>query len=231
MTESTKDPLASLYAALAKAQGEFAPLAKNRTVTIKTKQGYSYEFRYADLEAVLAATRPALAANGLAVIQRIAPVAGSNVNHLITTLVHADGGHIESAINLPAEQYGDIKNLGATISYLRRYAYTALVCVAADDDLDEDGQEAGEAGQNAKASGRAEKPRGDQLPADSDEALKPPYSDEQFKTNLPAWQRGVNEGKTTPERIIKMVSSKAVLSPKQVKAIQALAQKNGEAQE
>lgn len=215
MTESTKDPLASLYAALAKAQGEFAPLAKNRTVTIKTKQGYSYEFRYADLEAVLAATRPALAANGLAVIQRIAPVAGSNVNHLITTLVHADGGHIESAINLPAEQYGDIKNLGAAISYLRRYAYTALVCVAADDDLDEDGQEAGEAGQNAKASGRAEKPRGDQLPA---------YSDEVFKKNMPAWQRGVNEGKTTPEYIIKMVSSKATLSPQQVQSILSLAQ-------
>lgn len=210
MTESTKDPQASLYAALAKAQGEFAPLAKNRTVTIKTKQGYSYEFRYADLEAVLAATRPALAANGLAVIQRIAPVAGSNVNHLITTLVHADGGHIESAVNLPAENYGDIKNFGAAISYLRRYAYTALVCVAADDDLDEDGQEAGEAGH-----GRAEKPRGDQLPA---------YSDESFKANLPAWQRGVNEGKTTPDRIIKKVSSKAILSPQQVKTIRSLAQ-------
>lgn len=215
--------MAALYAALSKAQGEFAPLAKNRTVTIKTKQGYSYEFRYADLEAVLAATRPALAANGLAVIQRIAPVAGSNVNHLITTLVHADGGHIESAVNLPAENYGDIKNFGAAISYLRRYAYTALVCVAADDDLDEDGQE--------PSDGQSQQSRAPASQAQQQDARLPLYSDEQFKTNLPAWQRGVTEGKTTPERIIKMVSSKAILSPKQVKAIQALAQKNGETQE
>lgn len=218
-----RNPQSALFAALAKAQGEFAPLAKNRTVTIKTKQGYSYDFRYADLEAVLAATRPALAANGLAVIQRIAPVAGSNVTHLITTLTHADGGHIESAINLPAENYGDIKNLGAAISYLRRYAYTALVCVAADDDLDEDGQEPGD-GQSQQNSAPASQ-------AQQQDVGLPPYSDEQFKTNLPAWQRGVNDGKTTPERIIKMVSSKAVLSPKQIKAIEALAQKNGETQE
>lgn len=229
MTESTKDPQASLYAALAKAQGEFAPLAKNRTVTIKTKQGYSYEFRYADLEAVLTATRPALAANGLAVIQRIAPVAGINTPHLITTLVHADGGHIESAINLPAEQYGDIKNLGAAISYLRRYAYTALVCVAADDDLDEDGQEAG--GVQGAGNGQSQQNRAPASQAQQQDAGLPPYSDEQFKTNLPAWRSGVIDGKTTPERIIQMVSSKAVLSPKQVKAIQALAQKNGETQE
>lgn len=220
--EADNSKMAALYAALAKAQGEFAPLAKNRSVEIAMRSGGKYRFRYADLEAVLAATRPALASNGLAVIQRIAPVAGSNVNQLVTTLVHSDGGHIESVVNLPADNYGDIKNLGAAISYLRRYSYTALVCVAADDDLDEDGQEDGEAGQSdKKAPARDQKPAADQLPA---------YSDEQFEANMPAWQSAINEGKTTPERIIKMVSTKGVLNPKQVKAIHALAQKKGETQ-
>ena len=214
---------AALYAALAKAQGEFTPLAKNREVEITMKSGGRYKFRYADLEAVLSATRPALSSNGLAVIQRIAPVPGANFSELVTAILHKDGGLIESSIQLPSNSGGDIKNYGATISYLRRYALTSLLCVAADDDLDEDGQEPGD-GQSQQNSAPASQ-------AQQQGVGLAPYSDEQFKTNLPAWQRGVNEGKTTPERIIKMVRSKAILSPKQVKAIQALAQKNGETQE
>lgn len=213
---------AELYAALAKAQGEFTPLAKNREVEITMKSGGRYKFRYADLEAVLSATRPALSSNGLAVIQRIAPVPGANFSELVTAILHKDGGLVESSIQLPSNSGGDIKNYGATISYLRRYALTSLLCVAADDDLDEDGQEPGD--------GQPQQNRVPANQAQQQDAGLPPYSDEQFKTNLPAWQSGVTDGKTTPERIIKMVSSKALLSPKQIKAIEALAIESGETQ-
>lgn len=139
MTQSSEPNKAELYKALAKAQGEFSGLAKNREVEIIMKSGGRYKFRYADLEAVLSATRPALAANGLAVIQVIAG------DVLETVLTHDSGASITSSVPLPTPGGGDIKSYGATIMYLRRYAYTSLLCVAADDDLDENGQEAAKA--------------------------------------------------------------------------------------
>lgn len=122
--------LGQLYGALAKAQAGFKPLAKNRDVEITMKSGGKFKFRYADLEAVIAATRPSLAENGLAVIQR------ADGGNLVSILAHESGGTIESTIRLP-EPMGEIKNYGAAITYIRRYAYCALLCVAADDDLDQ----------------------------------------------------------------------------------------------
>lgn len=130
---------AALYAALAKAQGEFAPVAKNRAVQIRMKEGGTYKFEYADLEQLISCTRPALAKNGLAVVQLITD------GELHTQLVHQDGGNLQSSMKLPMPGQ-DPKAFGAAVTYMRRYAYGALLCLAADDDLDEDGQEAGHPG-------------------------------------------------------------------------------------
>lgn len=134
------NPMAALYAALSKAQGAFQPIVKNRDVEITMKSGGRYRFRYADLEEILTKTRPALSANGLALIQTI------NGSNLVCQLVHADGGVITSEVPMPSvRDLGDPKSFGAAITYLRRYLVTAMLGVAADDDLDEDGQEMGEA--------------------------------------------------------------------------------------
>lgn len=125
---------AELYAALAKAQGEFKPVAKNRAVQIRMKEGGTYRFEYADLEALISATRPALAANSLAIVQQVTG------DELITRLVHGDGDTLTSAMSLP-RMGQDPKSYGAALTYLRRYAYSALLCLAADDDLDEDGRD------------------------------------------------------------------------------------------
>jgi hypothetical protein len=157
---------AALYAALAKAQGEFKPVAKNRAVQIRMKEGGTYRFEYADLEQLISCTRPALAANGLAVVQRVTEDA------LSTELVHADGGMLRSKTELP-RMGNDPKAYGAAITYLRRYAYSALLCLAADDDLDEDGQGVDDKGgveqkpterrePKPKAEPRAEAPAGDE---------------------------------------------------------------------
>jgi hypothetical protein len=136
VTEIVNDKQAALYAALAKAQGAFAPIAKNRAVQIRMKEGGTYRFEYADLEASIAATRPALTVNGLAVVQSIGNTEGL---HLDTVLVHADGGMMYSRVPLPNNDMRDPKAFGAILTYLRRYEYNALLCLAADDDLDEDG--------------------------------------------------------------------------------------------
>lgn len=127
------ESIAELSAALAKAQGEFAAIPKNRAVKIQMKSGGSFNFKYADLEATINATRPALSKNGLSVIQPICD------DKLLTVITHSSGQYIESSMLLPAQIGDDPKQYGAKISYLRRYAYQALVCVMADDDLDEDG--------------------------------------------------------------------------------------------
>lgn len=127
------ESIAELSAALAKAQGEFAAIPKNRAVKIQMKSGGSFNFKYADLEATINATRPALSKNGLSVIQPICD------DKLLTIITHSSGQYIESSMPLPAQIGDDPKQYGAKISYLRRYAYQSLVCVMADDDLDEDG--------------------------------------------------------------------------------------------
>lgn len=145
--------MAALYAALAKAQGQFVAIEKNRSVTIRPRDKAAYSFRYADLEEILSKTRPALSANGLALIQTI------NQGRLVCTLVHADGASVSSEVDMPAvREMGDPKAFGAAITYLRRYLVTAMLGVAADDDLDEDGEEM----QGATPSPEAVKPQVEQ---------------------------------------------------------------------
>jgi hypothetical protein len=138
------DNFGALFAALATAQGAFLPIEKNRSVKITMKTGGSYNFRYADLEEILAKTRPALSSNGLAMFQLMDT--GPNHASLRCELVHKDGARLCSEVSIPhPHTIQDPKQFGATVSYFRRYMVTAMLGVAADDDLDEDGEEMKEA--------------------------------------------------------------------------------------
>lgn len=140
--EEKTNSVAALFSALAKAQGEFKSIEKNREVQIQTRQGGTYKFRYADLEEILSKTRPALASNGLALIQCMEPTEAGP--RLSCVLAHAAGFQIVSSHLLPKNADADPKAFGALITYHRRYLVTAMLGVAADDDLDEDGQAAGQ---------------------------------------------------------------------------------------
>lgn len=140
------DKMTALYAALAAAQGQFRPIVKNRTVQIRMKAGGSFAFRYADLEEITSATRPALSANGLSVLHPLT-TEPSGKTYMQTILAHAGGGVIVSQVELPAPtSYADPKEFGAASSYLRRYCVSSLLGIAADDDLDENGRDMGGAG-------------------------------------------------------------------------------------
>lgn len=179
---------AKLYAALAQAQAGFEPIRKNREVTIRTRSGPSYSFKYADLESIIAATRTALAANGLAVFQRIESEDGKM--SIGTVLCHADGGEVISKVPLEGK-YEDIKTYGATISYLRRYAYSALLCIAADDDLDEDGSEAGDIAPPAAQS----------KPSKPTKPERKEWSAEDFAETLPKLLAGIQKGKSVDDAL------------------------------
>lgn len=143
------EKLPALYAALAKAQATFQPIVKNREVMITMKSGGKYKFRYADIDEITAKTRPALSANGLSILQPIQSDPATGATWIDTMLTHAEGGVITSRVDIkPAASYSDPKEFGATVTYVRRYAVTALLGVAADDDLDESGRGAGDGGGN-----------------------------------------------------------------------------------
>lgn len=200
----TSAQMCALYGALAKAQGDFQPITKNRSVSIDIKDKQtgakkgSYQFRYADLEEVTAKTRPALSANGLATTQQILP--HGNQTELLTKLLHADGGSLESRIIIALSPTADMKNFGAALSYLRRYAKSALLDVAADDDLDENGQEPEDQSQNRS--------RPETNPANDDKPEA--YPDASFTKNIKAWTESIQSGAKTAERIIAYVEKNGV---------------------
>lgn len=149
--------MASLYGSLAVAQGAFLAIEKNRSVEITMKTGGKYRFRYADLEQILAKTRQALSANGLALFQSLETQPNNAV--LRCELVHKDGGRVSSEVSIPhPHTVQDPKSFGAMVSYYRRYMVTAMLGVAADDDLDEDGQEGSQSMGQATSQSAGQKP-------------------------------------------------------------------------
>ena len=126
-----------LNTALAAAQGEFPPIPRDKTVTVKTKTGGSYTFSYAPLETILAACRPVLAAHGLALIQLLEE--NGHGPAIRTELRHKDGGVLGASFPLPGTP-NTPQELGSLLTYLRRYAIVALLGIATEED--DDGQQA-----------------------------------------------------------------------------------------
>ena len=126
----------ALYAALAKAQGEFPEIPKNREVQIPTRSGPGYKFKYADLQQIIAKTKPCLSKYGLAVMQLVQD-GDDGATKITTMLTHAEGGMVSSTKTLPPASDNDPKTMGGLLTYYRRYTYSAMIGVSADDDLDE----------------------------------------------------------------------------------------------
>lgn len=117
---------AKLDAALAKAQGEF-------NAVVKGSENPHFKSKYADLAAIVDAVRPALAKNGIALSQVV-----TGYNHgkvfLVTRIAH-QGEWMASECQMPAR--GDTaQSVGSAITYAKRYALAAILCVAAEDDDD-----------------------------------------------------------------------------------------------
>ncbi len=130
-------PLASLYAALAKAQGEFPEIPKNRVATIRPREGSQWSFKYSDLADLIGTTRPALAANGLGFYQH--PV---NDWKEVRTIVFHEGGATIAELYPVKHRDGSKMHPGQdfAISWAlaRRYALSAMLGVAAEETIEGD---------------------------------------------------------------------------------------------
>jgi len=122
-----------LFAALSKAQAEFKPVKKD-------SKGYNY--KYADINAILEIVRPALSKHGLSIIQMPTMDEGRNV--LRTLISHESGDKISFCTPIfkeTAKNMNEAQSYGSAISYTRRYALVSCLSLEMEDD---DGKGAGQ---------------------------------------------------------------------------------------
>jgi len=118
-----------LFLALSKMQSEL-------TGAFKATSGHGYY--YADLSKCIQTAQEPLANNGLAVIQLLNET--EKGTEIETILTHESGGFISSSFLMAQAVLmgGGGKNpaqaMGASITYMRRYAYSAIIGLAQTDD-------------------------------------------------------------------------------------------------
>lgn len=132
VTEEDRSALAELVTELAAAQAEFLAVKKSRTANVTTRTGPSYSYRYASLDDILAATRPALAKHGIALTQDVTNEPGAV--HLTTVLRRGTAELRFGPFTLPAD--GGAQAIGSALTYARRYQLAAALAIAAEEDDD-----------------------------------------------------------------------------------------------
>jgi ERF superfamily len=151
MTRDCSDSTAKLDAALIAARANYPTLAKD---AINPHFGKPYS----TLAAVIHACDPALAAQGLVIVQT--PQWSGGVCTLRTELRHTSGEWTGSEYPVIAE-YGKPQAVGAALTYARRYAHMSAAGIAPEDD---DGETASGRGNDRRNGRQPEPPRNGPAP-------------------------------------------------------------------
>jgi hypothetical protein len=135
----SSDTIATIAAALARAQVELTNPEKSLTATIRSPfpREADRTFRYAPLSSGLDIVRKSLGRQEIATIQTTGIDKEAGLLRLTTVLAHSSGEWISS--EWPVCQISDIasvQRMGAALTYARRYALFTLVGIAGEDDLD-----------------------------------------------------------------------------------------------
>ena len=131
MTEAATQ--SNLFKALAAAQLEFGTPVKNCV-------NPAFKSRYADLQACLAACKPALNRHGIFLCQRIS--SDSSTVSVETVVTHESGETMSSGVlTVPyvATKGNPAQALGSARTYACRYSLCSFLGIAADDDDDGNG--------------------------------------------------------------------------------------------
>ena len=137
--QRTSDSIASLAAALAKAQIELANPEKSLVGAIEPAGGEGGQrlFRYASLSSGLEIVRKTLGQHEIATVQTTAIDQTAGIVNLTTMLAHASGEWIASDWPVCGiAETATPHRMGAALTYARRYALFTLVGIAGEDDLD-----------------------------------------------------------------------------------------------
>ncbi len=137
--QRSSDSIASLAAALAKAQIELSNPEKSLIGSIEAREPNAPErlFRYASLASGLEIVRKTLGQHEIATVQTTAIDQSAGIVNLTTVLAHASGEWIASDWPVcPISETATPHRMGAALTYARRYALFTLVGIAGEDDLD-----------------------------------------------------------------------------------------------
>jgi ERF superfamily len=118
-SESIKE----LATALSKFQGEVQTIKKDATNPF-------FKSKYAPLDTIIEGIKKPLMANGLSYSQF-----PTGDNELSTILMHSSGEWIQSSVKMFAKD-NTPQAQGSSITYMRRYAISAILGIATDDDDD-----------------------------------------------------------------------------------------------
>ena len=128
---NTSTTVGAIAKALAAAQREIGVAHKDAT-------NPHFRSKYADLQAIDEACRPALSKHGIAIAQGTGYADG--FVFVTTRLLHADTGEwIESTLHIAPGKH-DAQGVGSAITYARRFGLSALAAVPAG--IDDDGEAA-----------------------------------------------------------------------------------------
>lgn len=191
-----------LAASLAKAQGQIEGAKKDSANPF-------FKSKYADLASVWEACRMQLSSNGLSVTQ--CPEESENGIAIETMLLHSSGQWIKSRYTMPVSKL-DAQAVGSAITYARRYALSAIVGIAPEDD---DGNSAAKARPEEKVKNKTE--------------TLPEYPAAQFQENTAGWIARINAKKQTADQIIDMISTKYILSDVQKQSIKNMGKEHADA--
>lgn len=162
----------SLAQSLVNFQAATQPIPRKKTVTVQTRTGGRYTFDYAPHEVILEAIKDDLAANDLAVVQ---PLTSDSEGRLFvqTIVVHASGETLESLTPVNTANLSN-QEIGSAVTYMRRYALSAMLGLATDDDDDAnlaDGNNATEVQKRGKGSSGSDSPPAPSAGSPDDEPI------------------------------------------------------------
>lgn len=114
----------SLYTKIHALQKDIDPIKKDSTNPF-------YHSQYFDINGLIDAVQPLLTKHGIVIMQPLSNINGESA--ICTIVVDTETGErIESVSPIPPQ--ADVQKLGASITYMRRYALQSLLLLSAEDD-------------------------------------------------------------------------------------------------
>ena len=174
----------------------------------KSKQGHGY--KYAELAQIIELSREPLATNGLAVAQYCTAIDGQS--YLVTQMIHSSGQWLRGYY--PLEKAGmravnDAQQMGAAMTYARRYNLAAMLGVAQEDD------------DAALLGNQRQQPRNN-APQNAPQQSKQPLDTLEGQT-LNAVAQWLSEGLTV-EHVAERLGSKYILHPAVMQKIKSMSE-------
>lgn len=118
---------------------DFISLQAEITTMPKDKSGYGY--KYTDLDTIISNIKPLLKKHNIAFTQVLESKLndGNVITGVTTTVIHASGDSFTGFVSIPDIQVGkanNAQNIGAAITYFKRYALAAAFGISSDEDID-----------------------------------------------------------------------------------------------